>query len=45
MITVVSFFTSLLGWCSWKVASMPPQSAEHIHTHIELDTPDMHQPD
>ncbi|MDR0520663.1 MAG: hypothetical protein LBH00_02290 [Planctomycetaceae bacterium] len=42
MITVIVTFTSVVLYCSWKVASMPP-SAEHVRTHIELDTPDMHR--
>lgn len=40
MTIVVGFMTSLLGWCVWKVLSKP-ESLEHIHPPIELDTPDM----
>ena len=42
MAVVVGSMTALLVWCSWKVVSTP-DSSEHIHPPIELDTPDMHE--
>lgn len=42
MIVVVGFMTTLLGWCAWKVVTTP-DSTQHVHPPIELDTPDMHE--
>ncbi|MDR2440262.1 MAG: hypothetical protein LBE12_12960 [Planctomycetaceae bacterium] len=43
MTIVIGSMTSLLVWCSWKVLTTP-NSAESVHTPLELDTPDMHEP-
>jgi hypothetical protein len=43
MTIVVGTMTTLLIWCVWKVVTTPG-SREHVHSAIELDTPDMHEP-
>ncbi|MDR1964189.1 MAG: hypothetical protein LBQ50_10455 [Planctomycetaceae bacterium] len=39
MTIVMGSMTSLLLWCTWKVLTTP-DSAEHIHPPLELDTQD-----
>ncbi len=39
MLLSVGFVTLLLGWCVWRVLSIPG-SEKHLHSPADIHTPD-----
>lgn len=39
MLLSVGFVTALLGWCIWKVLSLPG-SEDRIHSQADIEPPD-----
>jgi hypothetical protein len=39
MLLSVGFVSSLLGWCIWKVLTLPG-SEEHLHSPADIHPPD-----
>jgi hypothetical protein len=42
MFAVTGTITVMLCWCSWKVMRIA-DSAEHIHSPLDVDTPDKYE--
>ena len=42
MLLSVGFVTSLLGWCIYKVLTIPG-SEQHLHSQADIETPDVRE--